>query len=451
MEVCEPRLKASDNLARSMGLLGTLFITISCLSPSIAVFIVGSDVMRQVGSGVFLCFLAAALFGVAMACVYGELGSAFPGPGGEYTIIGRILGPTWGRGVLGLNLLGFSVSLALSGFAVATYLATLWPTLPVRAVAVAAVSIVTALAVLPIRIGALVTAAFLLIELATLGTLAAIGARNVEAPLSALFHPAIADVAGGLRTPTLAALGSGTAAGIYAFNGYGAAIFFGEDMREARRDVAPAVLLALLIGVVTVLPPIAFVILGAPDLRTLFLSSAPIASFVERLGGRGLADVMSIGVALAVFNTMIAIALMAGRQLYATGRDGLWPAAVNKILSASHNRWGSPMAATLTMGAGGLVGCIIDPHALLLILGNSNIVTYAGLCLASLCIRRTPYTSAWHMPFFPATPMLGMAFLLAVGTVDVFDPEGRRGFLVTAFTVGAALFLFARKRVSIKD
>ena len=70
-----------------MGPVGTLFITVSVLSPSIAMFIVGSDVIRQVGTGVFLCFAAAALFGVAMSCVYGELGSAFPGSGGEYTIL----------------------------------------------------------------------------------------------------------------------------------------------------------------------------------------------------------------------------------------------------------------------------------------------------------------------------------------------------------------------------
>ena len=39
-------------LQPSMGSVGTLFITVSVVAPSIAVFIVGSDVIRQVGSGV---------------------------------------------------------------------------------------------------------------------------------------------------------------------------------------------------------------------------------------------------------------------------------------------------------------------------------------------------------------------------------------------------------------
>ena len=62
------------------------------------------------------------------------------------------------------------------------------------------------------------------------------------------------------RTPTLAALAAGTVAGIYAFNGYGAAIFFGEDMRDGHRDLAPVVLQALAVGVLLVMPPIAWVI-----------------------------------------------------------------------------------------------------------------------------------------------------------------------------------------------
>ena len=83
---------AETSLKPSMHGFGALLITLSCLSPSIGVFIVGSDVIRQAGTGVFICFAAAALVGVAMAMVYGELASAFPQTGGEYTILGKALG-----------------------------------------------------------------------------------------------------------------------------------------------------------------------------------------------------------------------------------------------------------------------------------------------------------------------------------------------------------------------
>jgi amino acid transporter len=56
---------------------GALLITISGLSPTIGVFIVGSDTIRRAGTSVFLCFAAAAILGLAMAVVYAELSSAF--------------------------------------------------------------------------------------------------------------------------------------------------------------------------------------------------------------------------------------------------------------------------------------------------------------------------------------------------------------------------------------
>jgi amino acid transporter len=429
-----------------MGRIGALFITVSCLSPSIAVFIVGSDVIRQVGSGVFLCFAAAALFGVAMACVYGELGSALPGSGGEYSILGRVFGPRCGQAVLGLNLLGFSISLALSGYGVATYLGAVWPGLPARPLAALMVVIVTGVAVLHIQVGAVVTGAFLLVELAALATLTALGMEHVHQPAAALLHPLVARADGSVGPPDLAALGAGTAAGIYAFNGYGAAIFFGEDMRDARRDVAPVVLLALLAGVVVVMPAIAFVVLGAPDLRALTASAAPIAGLMAQFGGPELSKLMSAGVALAVFNTMIGIALMAGRQLYATGRDRLWPEPVSRALATVHGRWGSPWSATLVMGACGLLACLLDPHVLVLILGNSNVVTYSALCLAALHARRTGASSegSWRMPAFPIPALVGAFFLATLTLLDLFDPAGRSGLLVSVLTAAAALVLFAR-------
>ncbi len=439
---------AGAGLRQSMGLVGTLFITVSVLSPSIAVFIVGSDVIRAVGTGVLLCFAAAALFGLAMSCVYGELGAAFPGAGGEYTILGRVFGPNWACGVLGLNLLGFSISLALSGYGVATYLGAALPGLPARPLAVLSVLLVSGIAVLRIQVGAAVTGGFLLVELLALAVLTALGVRHLHQPLSVLLHPVVAGPSGGLAAPTLAALGAATAAGIYAFNGYGAAIFFGEDMRDPGGRMARVVVLALAAGIVLVLPPLAAVILGAPDAASLSAAASPVQAFIGQVGGPTLARLMSLGVALAVFNTMIAIALMAGRQLYATGRDGLWPGPVSHALVATHPRWGSPWAATLVMGGCGLLACLLDPHVLVLILGNGNVATYSALCLAALHGRRTGASlhTAWRMPAFPAPPILGLLFLLAVASLDLFDPAGRIGLLITALTVAASVLIFTRRQ-----
>ena len=53
----------------------------------------GQVVVAQAGTGAVLCFALTALLGVATAFVYAELSSAFPLTGGEYTMIGRTMGP----------------------------------------------------------------------------------------------------------------------------------------------------------------------------------------------------------------------------------------------------------------------------------------------------------------------------------------------------------------------
>jgi amino acid transporter len=420
---------------------GALLITISGLSPSIGVFIVGSDTIRHAGTSVFLCFVAAAILGLAMAVVYGELASAFPDTGGEYTILSRTLGPVWGTSALGLNLLGFILAQPLSGLGVATYLSALAPGLPAVPTAVVLVALCTLLSVLNIRINALVTGVFLAVELLALGAVAALGLAHPHRSIAAaVLHPVMLDAHGGFAPVALALAGASTAGAIYAFNGYGQAVFFGEEMHDAPRRIAGVIILSLVIAAVTELAPLLGVLVGAPDLHALLSANDPIPAFVAAIAGSGFAKLISAGVALAIFNAMIAVALSAGRQLYSTGRDGLWPHAANRALAKIHPRFGSPWIASLIMGAAGLVGCFIDPKVLVLILGNGNVALYAALCVATLAGRRSGATdhAGYRMPLFPLAPVLALAALGAVVWFDFHDAAGLQGLAATTATVCAA-------------
>jgi amino acid transporter len=432
---------------------GALLITISGLSPTIGVFIVGSDTIRHAGTSVFLCFAAAALLGVAMAVVYAELSSAFPDTGGEYTILSQTLGPAWGTAALGLNLLGFVLAQPLSGLGVATYLSAVAPGLPAIPTAVVLVTACTLMSVLNIRINALVTGAFLAVELLALGAVAALGLTHPHRSLAAaVLHPVMLGGHGGFAPVGLALAGASTAGAIYAFNGYGSAVFFGEELHDAPKRIAGVIILSLLIAIVTELPPLLGVLVGAPDLHVLLSAADPIPAFVAAVAGVVPARVISLGVALAIFNTMIAVALSAGRQLYSTGRDGLWPKAANRALAAIHPRFGSPWIASLIMGAAALAGCFIDPKVLVLILGNGSVAIYTALCLATLVGRRSGATrhGVYRMPLFPVAPVLALVALSAVVWFDLHDAAGFQGLAATAATAGAAalyaVFVLRRKR-----
>ena len=377
-------------LRREMSATDGLLVTLAGLSPSIGVFIVGSDVIHMVGSGAVLCFLAAVVLGIAMASVYAELGSCMPSAGGEYTIAGRLLGPDAGFAMLSINLCGLCLAMSLSSLGVAGYLQAVLPGLPVLPTALGLVVAVTALAMLS------------------------------------------------LHAVPLAMLGVGAAGGIYAFNGYGSVIFFSEEIRDARRSVAAIVYGSLAIAAVTELVPMAGIVMGAPDLAGLAGAPAPVARFIGQAGGPVLARIMSLAVAAAIFNTMIAIMLSAGRQLYASARDNAWPAG-GRHLAALHPRFGSPHLATLAVGAAALACCLVPAGVLVTILANGNVATYATLCLAAIAGRRSGLTadSQARAPLFPLGPVFVLLALGGVIWADLLDPAtGAPGLLAMLAIVG---------------
>ncbi len=426
-------------LRREMSGTDGLLVTLAGLSPSLGVFVVGSDVIRMAGSGAVLCFLAAAVLGVAMASVYAELGSSMPGAGGEYTIAGRLLGPDAGFAMLSVNLCGLCLATSLSSLGVAGYLQAVLPGLPTIPTALGLVVAVTGLAVLSIRVNALVTGVLLGCEMASLAVTAWLGFAHVQPGAAArLLHPVMAGPNGVLHAVPLAVLGVGAAGGIYAFNGYGSVIFFGEEIRNARRNVAAIVYGSLAIAAVTELAPMAGVVVGAPDLAELAAAPAPIAQFIGQAGGAVLARVMSLAVAAALFNTMIAIMLSAARQLYASARDNAWPAG-GRHLAALHPRFGSPYVATLVVGGAALACCLLPASVLVTILANGNIATYATLCLAAIVGRRSGLTADTRAraPLFPLGPVCVLLALAGVIWADLLDPaNGVPGLLAMLAIVG---------------
>lgn len=426
-------------LRREMSGTSGLLVTLAGLSPSIGVFVVGSDVIRMVGSGAVLCFLAAVILGIAMASVYAELGSSMPSAGGEYTIAGRLLGPDAGFAMLSINLCGLCLAMSLSSLGVVGYLQAVVPELPTIPTALGLVAAVTGFAVLGIRLNALVTGVLLGCEMASLAATAWLGFAHMQPGSAArLLHPMMAGPAGGLHAVPLAVLGVGAAGGIYAFNGYGSVIFFGEELRDARRSVAAIVYGSLAIAAVTELVPMAAIVMGAPDLARLTGAPAPIARFIAQAGGAVVARIMSLAVAAAIFNTMIAIMLTAGRQLYASARDRAWSANGGRLASL-HPRFGSPHVATLAVGGAALVCCLLPPGVLVTILANGNVATYATLCLAAIAGRRSGLTDNTHAraPLFPLGPVCVLLALAGVIWADLLDPAtGVPGLLAMLAIVG---------------
>ena len=158
-----------------MKMVGCLLITLSSVTPASSIFIVVPGVVEQAGSGALWSFAAAAFVSLLTAYVYAELSSAFPLTGGEYAIVGRTLGPAAGFVVLGVNLVVLLLNISVVALGLGNYVNAIVPGTPVVADALICVVFTTFCAVLNVRTNALITGAFLGLELLALVVVTALG------------------------------------------------------------------------------------------------------------------------------------------------------------------------------------------------------------------------------------------------------------------------------------
>ncbi len=435
-------------LRRGLRTLGTLLITLSAISPASSVFIIAPGVISGAGTGAFYSFVAAAVVGVFMAFVYAELASAFPLAGGEYAIVTRTLGKLPGFAVLGLMIITQVLIVAVIALGVGTYLGVVMPGVPGPVIAAVTCVVAAVVGVFDIKLNAWVTGVFLAIEILALIVVSALGLIDPARSFSELLaHPVATDGS----PATVGAIAIATSVAIFAYNGYGSAVYFGEETQDASRGIARAILFALGITVLAELIPVTAVLLGAPDLNALFASGNMLSYFIDSRGGGTLDTVLGLAVALAIINAVLAIVLISSRMLFSSGRDRAWPSPVNRALSAVHPKFGTPWAATVGTGLVAALLCFVDPKLLLVVTSTSIVAVYAALCVGAIVGRRTGATAhaKYRMPWFPVAPVLALAVLVYVVYQNLLDPAvGRPSLIVTAAValLSVAYYVFVLRR-----
>jgi amino acid transporter len=164
--------------------------------------------------------------------------------------------------------------------------------------------------------------------------------------------------------------------------------------------------------------PLVAVLLGTKSVEEL--GKAPnLTLFVLDRGGPLLNTVLSLAVAGAIFNALIANLMVLARTIYSSGRDQAWPAPCNALLARVHPSLHTPWIATLGLG---LVAAVITPFSDIATLGTflGAVVTVAYVMIAVSAVasrivhrdRPRPY----RMPLWPLPPILALAVMAYVMT-----------------------------------
>ncbi len=436
----EAAVQQCQPLHRQLGAIGVLFLTISALSPTSSVFVAGASVVHSAGTGAALGFLAGGVIAAILALLYAELAASFPHAGGPYGSVSGALGSRAGFIVQALFLVTGPAGVAFTALGFADYIHFLVPGFHQLSIALTAVGLATIISILNLRTNAWITGAFLAIELVAILIFSMVSLTHPVRSLSeVLLHP-VAPGPRGIGPTPLASAALAVVGGSWACAGASWAMFFGEELHDAPRRIGRVMAVAGALASILIGIPVVLFATSAGNLQTILSDESPFAAFLAITAGGRLATFVSFGVAIAIFNALIVSTIAMGRFYYANGRDGIFPARVNSVLTRVHGRFLSPWIATLILGALGSIFCLLGERMNLLLL-SGEVFSGALVALSVLVGRRLGRTGqmGYRTPWFPLVPVFGLVVAAGLATATFADrQDGRPSMMILLGVIAIA-------------
>lgn len=406
----------AQQLHRALSMKENVLVTLSAVTPASSVFIIVPTVLLGVGGASVLTMLIGGVAAFFVALCYAELSATYPITGGEYTWAARLLGKPTGFATFMLTLVSGILIIAVIALGTGEYLGVAWPALGGKWIGVGVIVVTTAVAALNIRTNAWITGVFLFVEIVAVIVVAVLGFAHPLRGLDTFVQAQTMD-GGALSNVGLGAIVAMVPVALFAYNGYGAAVYYVEETKNAAKTIGRVIIVCLIATIAVEIIPLAAVVVGAPSLAELLGSEAPMNYFLLARGGSALNTAVSVGIAIAIINAVIAIILQVARQVFSSARDRSWPEPVDRVLASVHPRFGSPVPATLTVGAlAALAASFIPLDWLITATGASVVAIYLIVALAALRLRRPEArsTSGYRMPLWPLPPIIVIAMMAYV-------------------------------------
>lgn len=386
-------------LRRDLGVTDAVVVGLGSMIGA-GIFAALAPAARAAGSGLLIGLAAAAVVAYCNASSSARLAARYPASGGTYVYGRERLGEFWGCLAGWSFVVGKSASCAAMALTVGVYV---WPG-QARAVAVAAVVVLTAVNYGGVQKSARLTRVIVALVLAVLAAVVVACAGAGETGAGRLEVGASGGLGGVLEAGGLL---------FFAFAGYARIATLGEEVKDPERTIPRAVPLALGITL-AVYACVAMAVLSVLGSGGLGDASAPLADAVRAAGVPALVPVVRVGAAVAALGSLLALILGVSRTTLAMARDRYLPGP----LAAVHPRFRVPHRAEAAVGAVvAVLAATVDVRGAI---GFSSFGVLAYYAVAN--------ASAWTLDRAPVarlTPAVGLvgcvvlAFALPVTSVVV--------------------------------
>ncbi|MDO8337039.1 MAG: APC family permease [Microcella sp.] len=432
-------------LARSVGLGGAIGIGLASMIGAGA-FFVWAPAAAAAGELVLLALLIAAVVATLNAFSSAQLAMAHPTSGGAYAFGRRYAGPWIGFSAGWLFVVGKTASAAAIASVAAAYLGTALglDALQTRLLAAVLIAVFAALNMSGVRTTARVAITIVSIVLAGLAVwfvaVAVAGPSTIgwvenldgltgqgtgEGAVSVAIVPS--DAALALAPVTVAPPAPVGLAGIlqaaallfFAFAGYARMATLGEEVREPRRTLPRAILIALAV-VLALYAALALVLVDRLGVSALATSTSPLADAIDPRWALPIA----LLAALACLGSLAGILAGLSRTSLAMARERDLPGPLARIST----RTGAPVVSEALIALVAIaIALLLQPAQLVAASSAAVLVYYA---IAHLSALRQPASERWQprlvagaglagclvlVASLPAASLIGTAVILAVG------------------------------------
>jgi APA family basic amino acid/polyamine antiporter len=391
-----PGLNAAEphrGLKRSLTRLDLVVIGVAQIIGA-GIFVISGVGVEIAGPGIILSFLVAGLACTLAALCYAELASMMPQAGSAYTYAYAAFGEIFAW-IIGWDLLleyGMGAATVAAGWSfyfqdlARAYGLTLpvWASGPpfsqpgrlVNLPAAVIVLVFSVLLVFRTRLNALVARGLVVVKLAVIFFILAVGAGFVR---PANFLPLVPFGSGSI----LAA----AALVFFAYLGFDVISVAAEESRHPERDVPFGIIGSLVLCSLIYLA-VALVLVGMVPFRGINLES-PFSTAFRQVGLPWAADLVALGAIVGITSVFYMLLLAQPRILFAMARDGLLPTWMAKV----HPRYHTPHRLTLICGgAVALVSSLTPIEKLAYLCNIGTLFAFFLVCLGVLVLRYTSPT-----------------------------------------------------------
>ncbi len=365
------------------------------------IFGLPSKVFSLIGSYSLIAFVACAVVVTLFILCFAEVGSRFEETGGPYLYAREAFGPTVAFEIGWLIWLARLTAFAANCNLLVAYLSYFLPTVTNSfwrpTIIISIVIVLATINFLGVRQAAIVSNLFTVGKLIPLIIFIAAGLFFLHPPAFTL-GPA----------PTTNAFSQSVLLLIYAFTGFEMAAIPAGEVKDPRKDLPRALLIAM--GVVASIYILVQVVCVG-TLPELAQSQKPLADAGTRFMGTVGGSIVSAGAIISIMGNLNILLLSGSRIPFAIAEQRQLPAFIGAI----HKRFATPYVAILITALVMLFLTLKSSFvAALTISAIARLVTYGATCLSLPVLRRRSDAPPAGFRLFGGTVIAILALLLAI-------------------------------------